>query len=61
MNKIVGGVAAIMVLALLAGIVLTALGKFLIGLALVLGLFLIVGVCITAFTGNKIWNFWKSF
>ena len=61
MPKVIGGVAAIMVLAILVGIVLTALGKFLIGLALVLGLFLIVGIGIAAFTGNKIWDFWKSF
>lgn len=61
MGKAIAGVAAVLILAVVLGIILTAIGKFLLGVAMVVGFFLIAGLVIAALFGSKFVSFWKSF
>lgn len=61
MAKVIGISAAVMVLFIIAGVVLAAIGKFLIGLALVVGLFLVAGILLAAIMGGKFVSFFRSF
>lgn len=61
MGKAIAGVAAVLILAVVLGIILTAIGKFLLGVAMVVGFFLIAGLVLAALFGSKFSSFWKSF
>lgn len=61
MTKVIAGVVAALILCVIVGIVLTAIGKFLLGVAMVVGFFLIAGLVIAALFGSKFVSFWKSF
>jgi Na+/citrate or Na+/malate symporter len=59
MAKVAAGVVGGLILLVLLGIVLTAIGKFLLAVALVVGGILIVGLVLAAVCGLKVWEFWK--
>lgn len=61
MAKVIAGVVATLILCILVGIVLVAFGKFLLGLAFVVGMLLITGLVIAGIFGKKFAEFWKSF
>jgi len=60
MAKVAAGVVGALVLLILVGIVLTAIGKFLLAVAMVVGGILIVGLVIAAVFGFKFSELWKS-
>lgn len=60
MAKVIAGVVGTLILCIIVGIVLTAIGKFLLGIALVIGIILIVGVLFGGIVGTKILDIWKS-
>ncbi len=60
MVKAIASVAGALILLVLAGIVLTAIGKFLLGVALVIGGILIVGLVLATVFGFKFSELWKS-
>lgn len=59
MAKVIAGVVAALILCVIAGIILTAIGKFLLGVAMVVGFFLITGLVIAALMSGKILSFFK--
>lgn len=61
MVKGIAAVIAGLVLAVIVGIVLVAIGKFLLGIALVVGLLLIAGLVLAGMFGSKFLDLWKSF
>jgi len=61
MIKVIAGSVAALILAVIVGIVLVAIGKFLLGVALVVGLILIAGLVLAGVFGSKFLDFWKSF
>jgi hypothetical protein len=61
--EMVKGIASVIVgliLCVVVGIVLTALGKLLLAIALVIGAILIAGAILFAIFGSKILDVWKS-
>lgn len=61
MAKVIAGVVGTLILCVLVGIVLTAIGKFLLGVALVVGMILIAGLVLAGVFGSKFLDIWKSF
>lgn len=61
MAKVIAGIVGTLILCVLVGIVLTAIGKFLLGVALVVGILLIAGLVIGGIFGTKFLDIWKSF
>lgn len=61
MVKVIAGMVAVLILCTIGGIILAALGKFLLGVALVVGMLLIAGLTIAGIFGGKFVSIWKSF
>ena len=59
MGKAIAGVVAGLILIVVVGIVLTAIGKFLLAVATVVGFFLIAGLVLAALMGGKLLSFFK--
>lgn len=61
MAKVIAGVVGFLILAILAGVILVAIGKVLLGIAFVIGIFLIAGLVIAGFAGKTVSDIWKTF
>lgn len=61
MAKIIAGIVGGLILTILVGIILTAIGKFLLGVAIVIGFIMIAGLIAVAFAGKTVSDIWKTF